>query len=184
MLEAARALAGRRSSSSSKRLRVRPARSVPDRNGSHCELDSSICRAGSTGDIAGKQRGGCGKRPLFAQKKVFPKTSLVVRRRSETTCRTLGRFNRTRSSLPERKYRKRVPANSKRRTALGRAATDSIRRDLVREPVGFTCPEALPFSAVGCADPKKRRNSSNPAFWPRSRSGGVPFSPAPGFRFS
>jgi len=40
-LEAARALAGRRSFSSSKRLRVRPAWSVSDRNKNHCEPDST-----------------------------------------------------------------------------------------------------------------------------------------------
>jgi len=49
-LEAARALAGRRSFSSSKRLRVRPAFSAPDHNESHCEPDSgpNVRTAGAT----------------------------------------------------------------------------------------------------------------------------------------
>jgi len=105
---------------------------------------------------------------LFAPERAFPKTGLVVRRRSEATCRTPGRFNRTRSGLPERKAGggfRRIP-NQERQPfrAPGRAATAYFQMVLVRVcPVGVPRPGALPRSSVGCADPK------NPAQLLRSR---------------
>jgi len=60
----------------------------------------------------------------------------------------------------------------------------NFRKGLVRVCPGGIAPGALPRSSVGCADPKIRRNASDPAYGPRSRSGGVLFSPVPGFRLN
>jgi len=112
----------------------------------------------------------------------------VVRRRSETTCRTPGRFNRTRSGLPERKPGggfRRIP-NRKRRPfrVPGRAATAQFRKGLVRVcPVGVF-PVRVRYRFLPSVAPiqKSRRNSTDLAYGPRSRSGGVLLDPAQGFR--
>ena len=69
---------------------------------------------GFTRNIAGKRKEGRGKRPafrafsrpagrplwrVFLRRKDLPENRAVVRLRSETTCRTFARFNRTRAAF-------------------------------------------------------------------------------------
>lgn len=98
----------------------------------------------------------------------FPKTGRVVRRRSETTCRTLDRFNRTRSGLPERKAGEFQIKERRPTPAPGRAATAHlIQMSLCADRSGLPVRERNLILPSVAPIRKDGRTSPYPAFGPR-----------------